>query len=348
MGPTKYMKVGIVGLGKMGLLHAGILNTIPDTKIISVTEKERLIRKYFEKAIPGITTYDNYEKMILNEDLDLAYITSPSFTHLPIMISCIENDVSFFVEKPLTRNLDEVKALWSQLKNSKITHSVGYNGRFIDTFSKAKLFIDSKILGEVEKVNSSMFVSNIFSKPSGWRYQKKLSGGGVLLEFGCHLVDILLWYFGQIERVKGKTKSVYSEVEDFAKMEMEFKNGIFSEMETSWSVDGYRIPEITIEIAGTNGTMKVNQDFIDITLKNSVPEIQGTKTRIYKQSLATNVPFDVGSPEFTKEDMHVIECVKQNRRPLVDAIEASKTQSVIQAMYDSVPQNNWQEVAYVS
>ncbi len=341
------MNVGLVGLGKMGILHAGVLNTLNNVKIISVAETESLLTKNFKKILPEINVYQNIDNMLDSEDLDLVYITTPVISHLPLSLSCIKKETNFFVEKPLTRNLEEAKNICFELKNSDIIHSVGYNLRFTDTFSKTKNLLEQKILGDILNVNSTMYVSNIFSKPTGWRFKKKQSGGGVLLELGCHLVDLLLWYFGPISKLTGKTKSVYSEVEDFGNADLEFENGIQGNLDTSWSKEGYSIPEANIEIIGSNGKLRVNQDFIDIKLKNPVSTFPNTEKRIYKQELDKGVSFDVAGPDYTKEDTHVVNCVFEKKHPLIDAFEASKTQSVIEAIYESDKKNQRVEVEYV-
>jgi predicted dehydrogenase len=191
-----------------------------------------------------------------------------------------------------------------------------------------------------------MYASNIFSKPSGWRFNKKISGGGVLLELGCHLIDLLLWYFGSITKVSGSIKSIYSEVEDFAHAEFEFSNNIKGELDTSWSKEGFTIPEVNLEIIGSNGWLKVNQDYIEIKLKNPIPPIQETHVKIYKQELDQGVSFDVAGPDYTKEDMHIVNSVMKKRHTIIDAYEASKTQSVLQAIYDSAAQNKSLKVEY--
>jgi len=342
------MKIGIAGFGKMGLLHTGILNRLEDIEIVAVAEKEGFLKKYMKEVLPKANVYEDYDTMLEKENLDLLYITTPTGLHYPMILSSIKKRLDFFVEKPFVKNLEEAKIICSQLKHSNIIHAVGYNLRFASTFSKAKTLLDAGILGELNTVNSSMYVSNIFSKPKGWRFRKKESGGGVLLQFGCHLVDLLLWYFGSISTVIGSTKSVYSIVEDFAHMKMEFRNGLTGDFDTSWSKEGgYRIQETSVEIEGSNGYMKVNEDLIDIKLKNKIPEFEKLETRIYKQSLNDSVSFDIGGPEYTRQDSHMIRCVKEQKIPINNAFEASKTQSVIQAAYDSAKTNEKKIVDYI-
>jgi len=341
------LKTGLVGFGKMGMLHGGILNTIDDVQLTSVAEKESILTKYIKTAMPAINVYQDFEEMLESEDLDLVFITTPVAFHLPTVLSCIKGGINFFVEKPLTRNQEEAKKICGELKKSSIIHSVGYNVRFIETFSRVKSFLDQKILGDVSSVNSSMYVSNIFSKPSGWRFEKKISGGGVLLELGCHLVDLLLWYFGTVKKVYGQTKSVYSEVEDFASAELEFADNIHGELDTSWSKEGFSIPEINLKIVGSNGELRVNQDFIEIKLKNPKGPVEKTHMKIYKQELEKGVPFDVAGLDYTKEDINVVESVMGKKQPLVNVLEASRTQSVIQTIYDSASTKRSLTVEYI-
>lgn len=343
-----HMNVGVVGLGKMGLLHSGILNSLPDIKIAAITEKENLITRYIKKTLPKISLYEDAEKMFEHEDLDLAYITTPISSHFPIALSCIKNKVNFFIEKPLTKDFIESQKLCNELRNSNLIHSVGYNRRFIATFCKAKSLLDMKIFRDISYIKSSMYVSNILSKPTGWRFKKIDSGGGVLLDLGAHVIDLLIWFFGPISKVYGKVNSIYSdEVEDFAHMSIEFKGGIKGELDTSWSVPGYRLPELDIEIMANNGKLRVNEDFLEVKMKDPVPPYYDHTTTIYKQSLSNEVPIDLGGPEYTKEDIHMVECVLNKKQTLVNVFEASKTQSVIQAMYDSAGAGQTKKVEYI-
>lgn len=159
-----------------------------------------------------------------------------------------------------------------------------------------------------------MYVSNIFSKPSGWRFRKNESGGGVLIQFGCHLVDLIRWFFGEIEKVKGNVKSLYSPVDDVAHFKMEFENGAKGQLDTSWSKEGgYRITEANVEIKGLNGRIKVNQDYVDLKLKEPVSQFDNLETRIYKQALVVNVPFDLAGPEYTRQEINVIQSFEEKK-----------------------------------
>jgi predicted dehydrogenase len=344
------LNVGIVGLGKMGLLHAGIMNSLDGVKVSAVAEKEKIIANYVKESLSEVHVYEDSDEMFRSENLDIVFITTPVSSHYSIAQSCIRKGINFFIEKPLCKNVEEASKLCDDLKNAPhIIHSVGFNRRFIDTFAKAKSLLDAGILGEITNVKATMYVSNIFSKGTGWRSSKNLSGGGVLLDLGSHVVDLLLWYFGPIESIDAsELKSIYSsEVDDSAHAVVKFLSGIEGQLDTSWSIPGYRLPELNIEVAGSNGSLRVNEDFIKIDLDRPVSPFNESKIRIYKQSLNTGVPVDLGGPEYTKEDIHMVGCVRERKQTLVNAYEAARTQSVIEAIYDAGKSNSKRRVQYI-
>ena len=342
------MDVGVVGMGKMGVLHTGILNCIDGVNITSVTEREGLIKKNLNMMLPNANIYDDYEKMISNEKLDLVYITTPARFHVPIASSCINKNINFFIEKPLSANIEECRELCNRLKGKTLVHGVGYSKRFWDTFAKGKEIICSKILGDLIYVKSSMYISQLFRKGMGWRFDKKESGGGVLLDSGAHLIDLLIWYFGPMRSVTGMVKKYYSaEVEDFAHANFEFNDGVKGFTDTSCSVRGYRVPEISIEVHGSNGMMIVNDDSVKFRLDSPKGSYPDGSTVIYKQELFKGSVIDIGGQDFTKEDIHMVNCTKQNKQTVFNVFEASKTQSAIDAIYKSSIENKTKEVIYV-
>ncbi|RMF29381.1 MAG: hypothetical protein D6752_06085, partial [Candidatus Nitrosothermus koennekii] len=133
---------------------------------------------------------------------------------------------------------------------------------------------------------------------------------------------------------------------------LRLENGLTGYIDTSWSIRNYRLPEINIEIHGSNGTLFVNEDYIRLILdapfnRNNLNFNDGITT-IYKQELFKGVPIDIGGVEYTREDMHVIDCVKNKRQSMLNISEASKVQAVIDAIYRSANNNRWEDVIYLA
>ncbi len=344
------LNVGIIGMGKMGILHAGILAALDGVKVKAVAEKDDTIRNYLKGILHDMNVYDDYSKMLSQEDLDLVYITTPVSLHARMVNDCIRHGINFFVEKPLASNMQECIEICRLVGG--IINAVGFSKRFTDTFARAREIIVSNVLGELIYVKGTMYLTQVFASGKGWRFKRSESGGGVLLELASHLVDMLLWYFGDVMSVASITRGYYSsEVEDFAHAMLRFKNGLTGYLDASWSVRNYRLPEMSIEVHGSNGTMLVNDDYIRITLDDASKAVDGLGIRegittIYKQDLFKGVSIDIGGVEYTREDMHVVECVKEGRQSMINVFEAAKVQAVIDAIYNSAKNNSWLEVDY--
>lgn len=336
------ISVGIVGLGKMGILHMGILNTLDGVEVRAVADNQELILTVFKKLVPSpVRIYQDYKEMISKENLDLVYITTSTALHTKIAKECVDNKINFFVEKPLGLSVADCNPLLDAVTRTPVINMVGYCKRFSDTFRKAKEVIDNGLLGKLVYLNASMYVSQVFLKGRGWRYKKESSGGGVLTTLASHLVDLLLWLFGDISLVNGNTKSFYSkDVEDFVHSYLMFKSGLEGYLDASWSVRNYRLPEVRIEVHGEKGMLVVNDDYVKTYLDK-----ESSWTTYFKQDLYRGVDFDLGGPEYTLEDEYLLECIRNRRKAESDVFDGFKVQKVVEAIYRSASEKHAIEVS---
>ena len=336
----KEINAGIIGLGKMGILHTGILNSLEGVKVTAIADKENIIKKIFENILPSVKKYDSYKKMLDEEELDIVFITTPTSLHVEMAEECINRGINFFVEKPLGISGEECKTLIFKMEGKSVTNMVGYCKHFVDTFSKAKEIIDGGKLGKPVYLTSYMYVSQQFSKGSGWRYKKEASGGGVLSILATHLVDVLLWFFGDVISVNGHIKPYYSkEVEDFMHSYLIFKNGLEGYMDASWSIRNYRLPQIKIEVQFEKGMLVVTEDYVKY-----FSDINGKFNILYKQDLYKGVEVDIGGAEYTREDKYLVKCVKNHKPTELDIFYAYKVQCVIDAIYESANKKELVEI----
>jgi predicted dehydrogenase len=325
------ISAGVIGMGKMGILHSGILNSMGTVQLKAVADNQSFVTNAITALVPGISAYSDYRDMIAKENLDVIFIATPTGLHTKIASECISNNIPFFVEKPLGTTVTECKQLVDELKTKPVTNMVGYCKRFSSTFKKGKEIVDSKQLGKLIYFNSSTYISQLFTQASGWRYNKKQSGGGVLNTVSVHAVDLLLWYFRDLDYIQGHTKKHYSEgVEDFAHGYIKFKDGLEGVFDTSWSVRNYRLPEIKIEVHGENGMLIVTDDYVKVF--SDTTEKWNT---LYKQDLDKGVFFDLGGPEYSLEDDHLITALQNKTKTDVDATDGLRVQQFVEGLYRS-------------
>ncbi|MEK7872569.1 MAG: Gfo/Idh/MocA family oxidoreductase [Chloroflexota bacterium] len=171
-------RIGVVGLGKMGLMHASIFNGLSASQVVAVAEPAAVTRNAFKELNSPVRFYDDAEGMLRAEKLDAVVINTPVATHVPISVSCVRHRVPFFVEKPLAVSVEQAAELGRALRESPTPHMVGFMTRFVEAFRKGKELIASGCLGRLQRVQATIYVSQLFAQGEGWRYDRKVSGGG--------------------------------------------------------------------------------------------------------------------------------------------------------------------------
>lgn len=332
----KSLRGGIIGFGKMGLLHGAIINSLPNSTLVAVCDPELTVQKTLTELAPKLQVFRDYNSMLDETDLDFAIITTPTFLHVPAALACIRNGVHFLIEKPLAANETEARVLLSKLKRKPVITMIGYMMRYMETFSEAKKILDQKIIGRPLSVQATIYVSQLFSVGKGWRYVKEKSGGGSINTQATHALDLLCWYFGMPRAVNARTRSFYSnEVEDFGHVTFSWKHGLLGWLDSSWSMDNHRLLETSFTITGEYGTLSVDDDYIRIYLRKSNKKFSQGWTTLSKPDLFTGVSLDIGAPHFSRQDQDFVNHLIVGKHPLNDAFNGYLIQQLTDCIYAS-------------
>ncbi|MBI3953791.1 MAG: Gfo/Idh/MocA family oxidoreductase [Chloroflexi bacterium] len=330
------LQVGVVGLGKMGLLHAAIFNSLPGSRVVAAAEPARLPREALSMFNPAIRMFPSLEEMLDGAALHAVVIATPVADHVPSAQLCVERGVPFLMEKPLATSAAQADGLIEALAARKLPHMVGFMTRFVDSFAKGKEIIDSNCLGRLQRVTGTIQVSQLFRRGRGWRYDRVVAGGGVLLSQGSHLLDLLTWYCGPVARVNGEALAVYSpDIEDFAHVMLEFRSGLRGWLDSSWSVRFKRTVETTLDVLGDNGALVVTDDSVRLFLDQAAGGWPEGRTALRATDLYRGVPVDVGGPQYTREDQVFLRALR-NHTPAEPAVQqALHVQRIVDAAYAS-------------
>lgn len=296
------LQIGVVGLGKMGILHAGIVNALEGSELVSVCETDPLLRRVGTKLLKTIRFYGDTGEMLRRESLDAIFVTTPIVTHLPIIETTERAGTvrGIFVEKPLAANYREALVAANLVRDSRIATAVGYQKRYSPTFTKAKSLLDAKAIGQLKSFSAYSFVAGVFAQGKGWRFDP--AQGGALLDLGPHLIDLILWYFGEGSIEKAKMESLHSRtVEDKVHATLRCSN-VEGEIQICWSQPGYRLMEIGFEIRGEDGVISVSDDRVSLEVFRSTRGFERGRYQYSKPSLYEGVDFLIGDPEYCIED----------------------------------------------
>jgi predicted dehydrogenase len=330
------IRVAIIGLGKMGLVHAATLRTDPRVDLCALCDTSKFMVQTLQNFLPGIRFYRDYDEMLRKESVDAIYITTPTGSHAQIAGDCARAGKHIFVEKPLGTDLAEAAQVADAVRDKGVQSQVGYVCRYAPTFEKAKEILDAGAIGAVLGFGSVKYSSDVMRKvEKSWRFMRKKSegGGGVVNEFACHGIDLLVWMFGEPRGVDARVESWYSaQVEDY--VHGVFDYGDFSGwVDSSWSMQDYRKPYTRIEVTGDNGKMIVTDSELRwlVTRDHAGHNAGWYSTNITELYEPTRI--FVGDIMFTRQTDAFIEAIEGGPSARSTATEALRTQRVLEAIH---------------
>ncbi len=337
---SRRFRGAVIGLGKMGVLHGGILRALPSVELCAVCEPERTVADFVRAFVPGVRVYKDHETLLREEHPDFAFICTPPASHVPIALKCVEAGTAIFIEKPLTTDASQAETLLDALRTNPVTNAVGFMKRYADTFCRAREMLKSGALGQVISCEAETAVSQLFQRGSGWRYAAAEAGGGVLIGQGVHALDLLCWFLGMPTSGNARLRGFYSEgVEDFAWALLDWGGGTTGCLRCSWSVDNRRMMETSLTLTGEYGTLWVNDDAVKLFVRTSHHGWARGWTVENKPKLHRGVPIDIGGPEYTRQDQAFVAAVAGGEAAAPDVKAAHMVQRVVDRLYESARSN---------
>lgn len=316
----KKLKVGIVGLGHQSMEdHIPAIKSCQDIELVSVADISGEKLAEFKKDNPGVNTYTSYEEMFKKEPLDFTVIALPHHLYYEATKSAILNKVHVLKEKPFTTTLKQAKELQALAAKNKVIVSITLQRRFNPIYSTFLQFFDK--IGEPFFFESK-YTFYTASPDEGWRGQKKLAGGGCLIDMGYHMLDLLMWYFDMPDGViaesscKSKECSVY-DAEDTISLLFDYhKRKFFGSMLISRSISP---KQEYLNVYGTRGSIhlergKIERLHLDGTVQESLqreqswPSAASDQIEYFLKVLRGEKP-NISPPESHFKHLAVVEAV---------------------------------------
>ena len=252
------IKLGIIGLGNMGLKHLANTADLPYVEAVAVcdSDSDKLAHAVSEFKVKP---YSNAYKMISSAGIDAVIIATPHYEHTPLAIAAFEAGLHVLAEKPVAvHKADAEKMIAAHKKHSDLKFAVMFNQRTVPAHKKIKSLIEKGDIGEIRRINwiiTTWYRSQHYYDSGGWRATWKGEGGGVLLNQCPHQLDLFQWFFGMPEKVwaqvfLGKYHNI--EVEDDVSAVCTFKNGATGVFITT---TGEAPGTNRLEIIGDNGQL---------------------------------------------------------------------------------------------
>lgn len=335
MDTNKKVRVGVIGLGKMGILHTALINMIPEARLSALYDVDKKLSQYVEDAGLKVPFYTDLDMMLSEVELDAVFLCGPTYTNLSLARACAARNLDIFAEKPLAHSFAAAKEMAALASERRLVHATGYLLSHWCLCKRAKEILDEGVLGRIIRYRASIYISEVFSRKKGWFYNREKAGGGAVLHIASHLISLLYLYFGPARSVFARTQSVYSEVEDTGTALLEYDDGGLGTLDVSWSIPGYRLAYMALTVEAENGSLDLTNDDLRLYLQKPARGYPKEWTHLYRADMPSVSGFDLGGEGFYEEDKDFIVSCLERRKPVVSWLEGLEVQRIIEAIYRS-------------
>jgi len=285
------VKIGVIGLGKIGAEHINTIENIDNARLTAVCDYQKdVVDEYAKKS--SVKVFYDAKELINSGEVDAVIIATPHYQHTQITIDALNAGLHVLCEKPVAvHKADAEKMIEAHKKNLKLKFAVMFQERTSGCWKKIKEMIDSGELGKIYRVNwilTYWFRTQKYFSDSSWRATWKGEGGGVLLNQAPHQLDLFQWMFGMPKKIRaycslGKYHDI--EVEDDVTAYCEFKEGFSGVFITS-----------TGELPGSD-RLEIMADRGRLICENGKIIFDCVESSVNEFSKTTNVAFSVPAIE---------------------------------------------------
>lgn len=282
---SRKMGVLVHGAGWVSTQHIMAFHNNPHTEVVAVSSRKLAsARARAEEAgLEGIGLYNNYEKALAHEGVDIVSVCTPQRFHAENTIAAAEAGKHVVIEKPIANSLDEMKAMRRAVRQAQVRTIVSFVLRWNPLFETIKAMVADDALGDVYYVEAD-YQHDIAGWWTGWEEaRKKRTGVSAFLTGGCHAIDALRWFAGRGEFEAAKPVEVFAysggyrkglrkefnylanqwvdskplEYDDLEVALVRFSNGAIGKVSVNYGcVMPYTFP---VEIFGDKGTVRDNR-----------------------------------------------------------------------------------------
>jgi predicted dehydrogenase len=340
------VRLGLVGLGKMGISHLAIANSHPEAEVAAVCDPSSYVIDGIRK-FTKFRTYGDYHAMLQEENLDAIIVATPSRSHRDIVQLALDRNISVFCEKPFCLEPAESQRLAAVAATRGLANQVGYHARFIATFREAKRILDSGALGELHHIKAEAY-GGVVLRPARargtWR-GTRAEGGGCLYDYASHAVDLVNYLVGAPGKVAGTALNrIFSaDVEDAVVSTLMFDSGMTGQIEANWSDESYRKMFMRVTVWGTNGRVTADRQEIQTFIRTTPPGHTGLRkgwTLRNTTELTENVWYYLRGEEYSAQLDYFIQRVRDRDSKNISSFEsAAETDRVLGLMVADGTQN---------
>jgi len=255
----KKLKWGLIGCGDISRRRvAPALRDLDNCDFVAVNRRDFSLAKSFALEFGARKWYQHWQELVDDNEIKAVYIATPVSLHAEQAIAAANAGKHVLCEKPMAMNAHECDEMIAAAKANNVRLGVAYYRHFYPVVKRMKEIIKSGEIGTVVmlQVNSASQYNPLPGEPRHWLLEKEQAGGGPMMDFGCHRIEVMQNLAGPIVGVNSILNRLHFEraVEDTATALFEFENGAHGFLS---AVHSAFEDKDTFDVYGTKGTMYV-------------------------------------------------------------------------------------------
>ncbi len=345
----KTLRAAVIGAGGIAVHgHIPGYRSVPDVEVAAVCDTNFERARQVAKDMDIEAAYPDAASMLAAAKPDLVSVCVPNIFHKPMTIAALQAGAHVLCEKPMALHYADALDMVQAAKTAGRSLTVGHHTRFHPPAAAMYDYIASGKLGELYYVKASYLRRSGIPGYGSWFTNKDLAGGGAMLDIGCHILDLALWFLGHPKpltvsastfakfgpRAKGLggwgadhfPAGARFDVDDLATAFVRFENGITLTIDASWAghgTDGQRL-----QVFGTEGGVELNDKAF------------GKEQPVHYFAEAADalteepVPYKaLPGSSYDHEIAAWVEGIRSGRPPLITGEQGAAVVQIIEAMY---------------
>lgn len=342
----KTIHVGMIGAGAIAQDHCRGVGRHPNAEMVAVADVSKKRATKLAKAFGMGKVFTQWEELVADPELDAVAIALPNYLHAPVATAALRSGKHVILDKPFAMNLKEAKAVVAAARKARKVMMVGMNQRYRPESQTLRALVERGELGEVYHGKAKWLRRSGCPSFGTWFGEKKLAGGGCLLDIGVHMLDLCLFLMdnwkpeavtGQIYTKFGnrglgeggwgqsdKEKRFTFDVDDFASGLIKFKDGATVELNVSWALHQADPNNMGVELYGTEAGA------------SAYPKARIYRSGRKKGEYEVVEPQNVAIPlPHANRQMNWIDAILKQAKPLCTLQQALLIQQILDAVYKS-------------
>ncbi|HKC65291.1 MAG TPA: Gfo/Idh/MocA family oxidoreductase [Pyrinomonadaceae bacterium] len=230
MSAIKKLHWGLIGCGDIARKRvAPALNDLPACELVAVSRANFEKAESFAREFGAKRWYRDWQELLADEEIEAIYIATPVYLHVEQTVASAEAGKHVLCEKPMAMSTSECDHMIAACEANHVQLGVAYYRHHYPAIDRIKEILRTGEVGRavIAQVNAFERFAPAESHPRRWLLEKDFSGGGPMMDFGCHRIEVLINLFGHVKEIKSLVDNVLfdREVEDTSTALLQFEDG---------------------------------------------------------------------------------------------------------------------------